>query len=269
MDFKNAARKALGPAGVKLVKRLFGRDRVSEVELIADVIMRNRHVGMMVDVGAHKGFELEHFANRDWSVLAFEPDNENRKILVERFGANPRVKIDSRAVSERPEQGLAFFASDVSTGISGLLAFHDSHHETQRVDTTTIADAMTQYGIDHIDFLKIDIEGYDFFAIKGIDWGREVPDVILCEYENRKTVKLGYTVDDMVEYLHDRGYQVTVSEWHPIVEYGRSHRWKRFADDATTLDPNGWGNLIAYQPLPQLAELHAESLPAIAKRLFG
>jgi len=269
MDVKNAARKALGPAGVRFLKRLLGRERLSEVEVVADVILRGRPVGTMFDVGAHKGYELEHFANRGWSVVAFEPDNENRKILLERFGANPRVKVDTRAVSEKIEQGLAFFSSDVSTGISGLLAFHDSHHETQRVDTTTIAEAMTQYGVEHIDFLKIDIEGYDFFAIKGIDWDRKVPDVILCEYENRKTIKLGYTVDEMVGYLRVHGYQVTISEWYPIVEYGRTHKWKRFTDAVTALDPNGWGNLIAYQPLPQLADLHADRLPAIAKRLFG
>jgi FkbM family methyltransferase len=269
MDVKNAARKALGPAGVKFVKRLLRRDHLSEVEVVADVILRGAANGIMFDVGAHKGYELEHFANRGWSVVAFEPDNENRKVLQERFGNNAKVKIDSRAVSEKIEKGLAFFSSDISTGISGLLAFHDSHHETQQVDTTTIAEAMTDYAIDHIDFLKIDIEGYDFFAIKGIDWDRNPPDVILCEYENRKTIKLGYTVYDLVAYLREHGYGVTISEWLPIVEYGRTHKWKRFTDDVSALDPNGWGNLIAYKPIPRLEDLHASRLPAIAKRLFG
>lgn len=269
MKLKEIVRTALGPEGVKLAKKLLGRTHLSEVELVSVVLLKHSKSGVMFDVGAHHGYELEAFVHGNWQVVAFEPDHDNLAVLRSRFGHNPLVKIDTRAVSEKAEKGLSFYASDVSTGISGLLAFHESHEETQKVDTTTVAEAMTEHGIDHVNFLKTDIEGYDFFAIKGVDWARDKPDVIVCEYENRKTTKLGYTVDDVVSYLRERGYEVTLSEWFPIVEYGRTHKWKQFTADPAKLNPDGWGNLIAYQPLPGLADLQPERLAAISKRLYG
>src|SRR3546814_10789692 len=130
----------------------------------------------MVDVGAHFGIELAMFAGLGWQVYAFEPDPKNRRQLVTSFGNHPRVAIDARAVSDVAGQELAFYTSDVSTGISGLSAFHASHIETQKVVTTTIADYVAEQAIARIDFLKIDVEGFDFFVIKGIDWDGVTPD---------------------------------------------------------------------------------------------
>jgi len=45
-----------------------------------------------------------------------------------------------------------------------------------------------------------------------------------------------------------QGYEVLVSEWEPIVEYGRRHTWKRFVRYPATIAADGWGNLIAVQP---------------------
>src|SRR3546814_9887732 len=147
----------------------------------------------MVDVGAHFGIELAMFAGLGWQVYAFEPDPKNRRQLVTSFGNHPRVAIDARAVSDVAGQELSFYTSDVSTGISGLSAFHDSHIETQKVVTTTIADYVAEQAIARIDFLKIDVEGFDFFVIKGIDWDGVTPDVILWEFEDAKTLPLGYS----------------------------------------------------------------------------
>src|SRR3546814_10456098 len=114
----------------------------------------------MVDVGAHFGIELAMFAGLGWQVYAFEPDPKNRRQLVTSFGNHPRVAIDARAVSDVAGQELAFYTSDVSTGISGLSAFHASHIETPKVVTTTIADYVAEQAIARIDFLKIDVEGF-------------------------------------------------------------------------------------------------------------
>ena len=133
----------------------------------------------MIDVGAHFGIELAMFVSSGWKILAFEPDTKNRKQLQTSFGRNPAVTIDVRAVTETAGEELAFFTSDVSTGISGLSSFHQSHVQTQTVKTTSIAEIVKEYALTHIDFLKIDVEGFDFSVIKGIDWENVTPDVIL------------------------------------------------------------------------------------------
>ena len=269
MGTKAVLRRLAGRRSVELVRRLRGNVHLDEIQLVHRVLSRQRRTGVMFDVGAHHGFELGMFVETGWRVIAFEPDAANRAILTEKFGNNERVKIDCRAVSDKPETNLPFFASDVSTGISSLLAFHESHAISQTVDTTTVGLALEQYGIDHVDFLKIDIEGYDLFAIKGVDWAKDRPDVIVCEYENGKTEALGYTVEDSYAYLVDRGYRVTISEWLPIVQYGAQHRWKKFCSETAELDPKGWGNLIAYRPREDFAGLTPQALSWDARRLYG
>lgn len=207
--------------------------------------------GVMIDVGAHHGLALAPFLDLGWRVFAFEPDESNRSRLLDGLRKNPKgsaVTVDVRAVSRETQRSLAFFRSDVSTGISGLSAFHESHREAQRVDTVALADYMSDHGIDAVDFLKIDTEGHDLFVLQGFPWHEARPTVVECEFEDSKTVPLGYTFHDLARFLLDKGYAVFVSEWHPIVRYGVQHDWRRLTRYPCHLaDPTGWGNVLAFR----------------------
>ena len=103
-------------------------------------------------------------------------------------------------------------------------------------------------GPDRVDVLKIDTEGFELFVLEGFPWERVEPVVIVAEFEDRKTRPLGYTTTDLVSFLRIRGYQVWLSEWHPIVRYGIRHQWRRLIDsEEAEPDPDSWGNLIAFR----------------------
>src|SRR3546814_15413162 len=121
----------------------------------------------MVDFVAHFGIERAMFAGLGGQVYAFEPDPKNRRQLVTSFGNHPRVAIDARAVSDVAGQELAFYTSDVSTGLSGLSAVHRSHIETQKGVTTTISNFVAEQGIARISFHKIYARGFLFFVSNG------------------------------------------------------------------------------------------------------
>jgi len=237
----------LGPHVVDWGKRVLGHASFDEVQLVYQAFSDAGSVGTMVDVGAHHGSSLGRFAADGWRVIAFEPDNLNRQYLVSAHGHRPNVDVDIRAVADEPKEASPFYGSDLSTGISGLSAFHESHEERQVVEVTTLAAALAEYDIGPIDFLKIDTEGHDLFVLKGLDWSVHTPAVILCEFEDHKTVPLGYTLDDLATFLKDKGYLVIVSEWWPIQEYGGAHKWRRFVSPSQEIGPHAWGNLIAYR----------------------
>ncbi len=219
---------------------------------------------IMVDVGAHFGGSARPFAKKNWKVCCYEPDPENRKKLVNSFKNVKNVSIDPRAVGEHEETGKAFYSSEESTGISGMLAFRDTHKQVATVEVTTVANIIRDKQIDHIDFLKIDVEGYDFGVLKGVPWDTMKPDIIECEFEDAKTRHLGHSWQDICKYLTDRGYVVYVSEWHPIIRYGITHDWYGLKKYPCKLeDENGWGNLLAFKTDPGEAALKQ----AIAKVL--
>jgi len=221
--------------------------------------------GVMIDVGAHHGLALAPFLDMGWRIWAFEPDASNRAVLEQRLERHPlgkHVRVDTRAAAAESRSQQAFYRSDVSTGISGLSAFHESHREAQRVDTVTLDEVMRGQGITAVDFLKIDTEGHDLFVLKGFPFDRVRPAVIECEFEDAKTVPLGYRFDDIARFLADLGYTVFVSEWHPIIRYGIAHDWCRIARYPCTLtDARGWGNLLAFAEPPDEAALLAALRP--------
>ena len=210
----------------------------------------NRPSGVMIDVGTHIGTSLQPFAQKGWQIFGFEPDPNNRQKVLDNTSGFNNVNIFDLAVSDQGGKQLEFFTSNVSTGISSLAKFHDSHQPTTVVTTTTLKDVVAEHQIRTIDFLKIDTEGFDLFVLKGFDWNKNShPKAIVCEFENRKTVPLGYTVDDMFTFLTDKGYQIVISEWYPIVEYGRQHRWRRFISSPQQItNPLAWGNFLAVKP---------------------
>lgn len=225
---------------------------VDETKVVS-VLLRDR-VGSghtLLDVGAHFGTSAAFFDKLGWRIHCFEPDPANRTKLVAKFGDNERVTIHDKAVSDKPAAGVQFFSSDESTGISGLQAFRETHRVTATVDVTTVSAVADEYSVTHVDFLKIDVEGFDFSVIRGVPWDRFSPDVIEAEFEDAKTIGLGYTYRDMCQYLVDRGYTVYVSEWHPIVRYGIRHQWCRVTKyPMDLLNQNSWGNILAFKQDP-------------------
>ena len=221
-----------------------------ETDLISSYIGAQSQ-GFMIDVGAHHGYAAAPFLKKGWDVLGFEPDPNNRKILKERLGTNSAFVIESLAVSDVAGETVNFYASDESTGISGLSGFTDKHKKICEVVTTTLSDQVEKHKISNVDFLKIDTEGFDLMVLKGFPWSVYKPKIIECEFENAKTVPLGYKFEDIADYLIERGYFVYVSEWHPIVRYGIRHNWKQLTRYPCALSSeDAWGNLLAFESKP-------------------
>ena len=227
----------------QLARRVLGPLKLDEVGIVFKVI--GGTPGTMIDVGAHFGESLTPFLGHGWTVHAFEPDPANRAILLSRCSG---AIVDTRAVSEVDDEEVSLFTSPVSTGISTLSPFHATHAKTATVRTVRLDTYLRDRGVDRVDFLKTDIEGFDLFALRTFPWESHHPKAVVCEFEDSKTLRLGHTVHDTAQFLQRQGYAVVVSEWEPITEYGAQHNWWRFLRYPTDISSASWGNLIAVEP---------------------
>ncbi len=202
-------------------------------------------------LGHMKAGSTARFASKGWYILAFEPENTNRENFLLQHASNQRVVCVPRAVSDSSGDKIPFYTSDVHYGIHSIKPFHETHQAASyEVETITLKDALEEYNIDHVSFLKVDIEGADFLALKGFDWDRITPEVVMVEFmDHRSQRNFGYTHHDMALYMRNKGYVCFVSEWAPIKEYGikgqkgEPHTWLQCVPYPLDHEPS-WGNLI-------------------------
>lgn len=235
----------------RLLRQMVLRSNMDESRLIFTAM--GASPGVLFEVGAHRGDDtLMAFAQSGWDVHAFEPDATNRAVLEERTADLPNVHVIPEAVSDQPGI-MTFYASDESSGISSLAPFTGGHQASGEVKVTTIADYVAKSDVPKVDYLKIDVEGYEKHVLAGYPWETHRPQAILLEFEDAKTEQLGYTWRDLADLLVLQDYVVLVSEWHPIVRYGTVHRWRVLREYPCDLsDTRAWGNLIA--TTPEIAE---------------
>ena len=136
--------------------------------------------------------------------------------------------------------------------ISGLLFFHPSHKKTDAVSTITLDTFCNSKSIHNFEFLKIDVWGYKKFVLDGLDFTKRQPEFSVAKFEDSKTQQLGYTVYNLADFLVQQGYSLLISEWHPIIEHGKKHSWYCLKIYTCPINSVGWGNIIAFKPMPSI-----------------
>jgi FkbM family methyltransferase len=223
----------------------FRQRSFSEADLIWHHFAAKPRKGVMIDAGAHLGGTLLPYLEMKWRVLAFEPDAANRNRLQQSV-RHPGLQVFDLALSDVEKAAAPFYASDESDGISSLSAFRPSHREVHRVTVSTLKKVLAEHPVERVDFLKVDTEGHDLFVLRGFPWASHAPEVVLCEFEDRKTLPLGYDFRALGDLLVQRKYEVFLSEWTPIERYGASHSWRSIRRyPCSPDDPNAWGNFVA------------------------
>jgi FkbM family methyltransferase len=124
----------------------------------------------LLDVGAHRG-QWTHEAldclsrhGRTGQVHAFEPTPSTQRFLEQRFAAEPRVRLQPFALSDRPGMAALYVVGEL-VGINSLVDMQVG--APTPVDVTTVDAYLSQHRIDRIAFLKSDTEGNDLGVLRG------------------------------------------------------------------------------------------------------
>jgi FkbM family methyltransferase len=242
-------RYAFRPDVVRKVKGRYRQyRRRAERDAFDDVAFVTHRTGspaVVIDVGANIGLLTSRLLKRfpHATVHAFEPTPATSEILRERLGGNTRVVINELALTA--SVGTATFHVDNRThgGGSNSLLQHSPNFRTRaRTDryqpvtvSTTSLDAYTDArGIDHVDLLKLDIEGAELLALEGATQllQREAVDFIVSEVRFVADYEGQPLLADLIEHLGAYGYTV-FSLYTPAESGARQALWA----DATFVSP--------------------------------
>jgi FkbM family methyltransferase len=188
--------------GAKIV---YTGDYEAEFKKITRTILKKGdHV---LDVGANIGFHTLFFAElvgKLGSVTAFEPVPCNYNILNDNIGLNKfdQVTCKKIALSNKNEQ-LSIFIDEKTTN-PGAFNLFDRGGDT--LIDCCIGDEIV--GNRKVDFIKIDVEGYESFVIEGLlETIKKNRPKIMFEYDIEYHKKTGLVTDYIFLMLSNLNYR--------------------------------------------------------------
>lgn len=166
---------------------------------------------VFIDIGANVGTYALHVATRagpDARVLAFEPHPRTFAKLAYNLEANGVKNVVARNLAIAAEAGRMDLYSDGGGNIGHASLLREGAgavRSTQAVPVAPLASVLAEEGVDGVDLLKIDVEGFEDRALLPLfDQAPERlwPKAILIE-----TVLSALWLRDCLAVLADKGYR--------------------------------------------------------------
>jgi FkbM family methyltransferase len=154
-------------------------------DVVLDRIFKGRESGFYVDVGACHPVEDSVtllFSERGWHGINVEPDANLHALLVEN-----RPNDVNLCMAIGRQRGRADFHPTGTRGHGTMnaefAARRSKNGPARRVPVAPLSDIVDCYGPEdgQIDFLKIDVEGWEADIVASVDWARHRPLVVVVE----------------------------------------------------------------------------------------
>jgi FkbM family methyltransferase len=162
--------------------------------------------GTLFDVGGNVGLVSFMMATRrpDARIHAFEPNPVNVAAWRRNHALNrsSRVRLTAKGLSDGEREMRFRVPSDSGSGM--LDAGGD-----QVVAVTTLDAYCSEHGVDHIDVLKLDVQGHEPAVLRGAArmLGEGRIDTVLCEIDESLLILAGEDSTAVVEPLAAHGFR--------------------------------------------------------------
>ena len=181
-------------------------------DYLVNKLIGHRRKGVFIEVGCIDGKRFSNtlfFEKKGWTGLCIEAHSDyiellsinrpnsitvhaavsDKNIIDSKFYANSRGSLssldkssDKRWITDYPE----FFSGFVE----------------QKVREATLTSILIENEVKKIDFLSIDIEGNEISVLKGLDFKKYKPLLILCEYDTKSEYR------ELSDFLIPHGYSM-------------------------------------------------------------
>lgn len=163
-------------------------------DVLLDRIFEGQPSGFFVEVGCIDGVRFSNtltFEERGWQGLCIEAHLD----YIEQLRRNrPGSIVEHCAAGEADQDSVTFYAN-----FRGSLSSLDKSQEErfkrfgkyfggfveQKVAKRRLDTVLAQHGVERVDLLSLDIEGYEVEAMRGLDLRRHRPRVMVIEVDGQ------------------------------------------------------------------------------------
>ncbi len=174
-----------------------------------------RPTSIILDIGAYIGaytFTAARIATSG-SVHVFEPNPQSAQRIRQTVRNNGLTNILLNECAVGNQSGILQFHLHETPTESGL-ANKNQTINIVNVPVQTIDEYCQNKTIPKIDLLKIDVEGAELLVLQGaVQTINEFQPTIIIELHRKQSTSFGYTVEDIVQYLHSIGYTLFTQQY--------------------------------------------------------
>jgi FkbM family methyltransferase len=190
----------------------------------------------VLDVGANKGLWSEYFfkKNNNVQILAFEPSNIAFNVLQTKFKLINSIIPIKKGLSNEKKESIFFEEPECGETSSVVPYVSNSASKKIQIELTTVDIVIKEYKLCKIDYLKIDVEGYDLFVLKGARESLKAQKIKFIQFEyNSSWAYAGSTLIQAFMLLSEYGYKTYLLRWDGLyefsyAEYGEYFRYSNF-----------------------------------------
>lgn len=185
-----------------------------ELEMVIRILNLLPKNSTFLDVGANLGWYginvLKNFP--DMSVYAFEVVPDTAKRLRDNFelnGLKDNIYIYNYGLfTENTKK--SFYYDVVASGASSMADLRElSTTKVIEVEMKRLDDVSIKF--DNVEFIKCDVEGSEYFVYQGAEETiKKYKPVIFSEMLRKWSAKFGYTPNNIIDFLNQKGYDCFV-----------------------------------------------------------
>lgn len=192
-----------------------------------------------VDIGANVGYLTILMAKRvgtQGHVLSFEPTQRSYNALCRNVRLNNLTNVAVHQLALTDHDGTLDFHEGPPDYDVYNTAGNISHPSAQRVvfkksivPCKTLDNYLSENKIQQVDLIKIDVEGGELLALKGMETTLEHnPHInLIVEFADQTTQGFGYQAKEIGFWLEERGWSLMIIEALGFAEPTKSDRaWK-------------------------------------------
>lgn len=192
--------------GIKFLLRKNTSDHLVINEIFKKTVYGEKPTGIVFDIGANIGAYTLYGAGTAEHIFAFEPENSNYQCLQKNILLNnfKNINIFQKAIGDTKRNVLLYKGHNNKAMSSTTIM---TSCNTEQVEMISLEDAVILCGVNHIDTLKIDIEGGEYLLFENIpDYLFKRINSINMEFHR----VLGKKVDNLINLLKQKGYDVKI-----------------------------------------------------------
>ncbi|MBE9064944.1 FkbM family methyltransferase, partial [cf. Phormidesmis sp. LEGE 11477] len=155
-----------------------------------DKLLNGKKDGFFVDVGANHPTEISntiYLERKGWNGLSFEPQKHLCKLFEEVRG----TKVLPYVLGSEPcETEFGIVESDgwehALSGVFDVMrkegaAFQGKTIRREKRQVHRLVDVLLDEKIEYVDFMSIDVEGYELEVLKGMDFSKVHVEILIVE----------------------------------------------------------------------------------------